>query len=101
MSSKEVNLKIDMHVQAVWNPSAIDYPRVQSPSHLKVGMQFQFTHPFLDDIKEVQYGMIAEYIEKELRKFVENHKATDLFDAASKANPLDRLAKLDEELGLL
>lgn len=100
MSAKEVDLKIDMYVQSIWCPWDMKLERDNRPDYLKAVLQFQFSAPFLSDIEDAQFGFIAETIERELRAFAKRNKATNLFDAASKANPLDRLAQLDEELGL-
>lgn len=102
MSSKEVDLKIDMHVQAIWCPwDTASSGRDNRPDRLKAVLQFQFSAPFLSDIEDVQFGFIAETIERELRAFAKRNKATNLFDAASKASPMNKLMDLDQELGLL
>ena len=101
MSSKEVDLKIDMHVQAIWCPWDMKLERDNRPDYLKAVLQFQFSAPFLSDIEDVQFGFIAETIERELRAFAKRNKATNLLDAASKASPMNKLMDLDQELGLL
>lgn len=101
MSSKEVDLKIDMHVQAIWCPWDTPIGRDNRPDHLKAVLQFKFTAPFLNDIEDAQFGFIAETIERELRAFAKRNKATNLFDAASNASPMGKLMDLDQELGLL
>ena len=90
---KEVDLKIDMYVQSVWCPWDMKEQRDNRPDHLKAVLQFKFTAPFLNDIEDVQFGFIAETIERELRDFAKRNKATNMIDAANNASLVKRIAK--------